>query len=194
MWNYLGSPMTTTPQGRVLSRERSAAGAASPGLALRPLIAVKLWENPCWFSFRINHLGFHFNLPVYSWIEQRYGLVRPEYMVIYSLGLRDGLAAKDVCASSGFPKNTLSRAIRKLQRRKLIRRAVDPRDGRSYVLRLTAEGRQIFEETLLPLVEREQRMLSALNAEEQRTLSTLLARLVEESHKWPTQLVVEKED
>jgi len=185
--------MVTTPQGGVLGRDRSTESAGSPGgAALHPLIALKLWENPCWFSFRINHLGFHFNIPVYGWIEQRYGLARPDYVVIYSLGLRDGLAAKDVCASSGFPKNTLSRAIQKLLRRRLIRRAPDPRDRRSYVLRLTAEGRRIFDETLLPMVEREQRMLSVLNADEQRTLNSLLARLVEDSPKWPTQLVEEE--
>jgi len=185
--------MVATPQGRVLSRDRSTESAGSPGsAALHPLIALKLWENPCWFSFRINYLGLQFNLPVYGWIEQRFGLVRPEYVVIYSLGLRDGLAAKDVCASGGFPKNTLSRAIQKLLRRRLIRRAADQRDRRSYVLRLTAEGRRIFDETLLPMVEREQRMLSVLNADEQRTLSTLLARLVEDSPKWPTQMVEEE--
>lgn len=176
--------------GGVLSRNR-AEGANLAAAPLHPLIAVKLWENPCWFSFRINYLGLKFNLPVYGWIEQRYGLARPEYVVLYSLGLRDGIAAQDVCAAGGFPKNTLSRGIQKLLRRKLIRRAADPRDRRRYVLRLTAEGRRIFDETLMPMVEREQRMLSALSPDEQRTLSTLLARLVEDSPNWPTELVEE---
>jgi MarR family transcriptional regulator, temperature-dependent positive regulator of motility len=180
--------MATTPPGEVLSRNRAANGGAGAA-PLHPLISVKLWQNPCWFSFRINYLGLQFNVPVYGWIEQRYGLVRPEFVVIYSLGLSDGLAAKDVCASGGFPKNTLSRAIQKLLRRKLIRRAADPRDRRSYVLRLTAEGRRIFDETLLPMVEREQRMLSALTPQEQQTLSTLLARLVEDTPNWPNQLM-----
>lgn len=182
--------MAATPQGEMLNRNRAATGGSGTA-PLHPLISAKLWENPCWFSFRINYLGLQFNVPVYGWIEQRYGLVRPEYVVIYSLGLRDGLAAKDVCASGGFPKNTLSRAIQKLLRRKLIRRAPDARDRRSYVLRLTAEGRRIFDETLLPMVEREQRMLSALTPQEQRTLSMLLARLVEDSPNWPNQLMGE---
>ena len=89
--------MVTTPQGVVLSRDRSTGGAGSPGNApLHPLIALKLWENPCWFSFRINHLGFHFNIPIYGWIEQRYGLARPDYVVIYSLGLRFSAGQSDV--------------------------------------------------------------------------------------------------
>jgi DNA-binding MarR family transcriptional regulator len=181
--------MAATPGG-VLSRSR-AEGAIPAATDLHPLIAVKLWQNPCWFSFRINYLGLQFNLPVYGWIEQRYGLMRPEYVVLYSLGLRDGITAQDVCASSGFPKNTLSRAIQKLLRRRLVRRAADARDRRRYVLRLTKEGRRIFDETLMPMLEREQRMLAALSPDEQRTLSMLLARLVEDSPNWPTELAEE---
>lgn len=158
------------------------------GADLHPLIQVKLWENPCWFSFRINYLGLHFNLPVYGWIEQRYGLMRPEYVVLYALYLRDGIAAKDVCASSGFPKNTISRAIQKLLRRRLVRRAPDQRDRRSYVLRLTTEGRRIMNESVPPMVGRERRMLEVLSREEQQVLSSLLAKLVADTPNWPSNL------
>jgi DNA-binding MarR family transcriptional regulator len=149
---------------------------------------VKLWENPCGLSFRIYYLGLRFNLPVYGWIEQRYGLARPDYVVLYALYLRDGIAAKDVCASAGFPKNTISRGIQRLMRRRLIRRAADPRDRRSFVLRLTAEGRRILDESVPPMVAHEKRMLSVLNRDEQGVLSGLLAKLVADSPHWPTQL------
>jgi DNA-binding MarR family transcriptional regulator len=173
-------PLTVLP-----IRAKAAAGSEP---ALHPLIAVKLWENACWLSFRINYLGLRFNLPVYGWIEQRYGLMRPEYVVLYALYLRDGIAAKDVCASAGFPKNTISRAIQKLLRRRLIRRAPDARDRRSYVLRLTAEGRRILDESVPPMVAHEKRMLSVLNRNEQEILSKLLAKLVADSPAWPIQL------
>lgn len=168
----------------MLPRERMEVGREAE--QLHALIAVKLWENPSWLSFRINYLGLQFNVPIYSWIEQRYGLVRPEMVALYSLGLRDGLAAKDICASSGFPKNTISRAVQKLLRRKLIRRAPDPTDGRSYVLRLSREGRRIVDETLPVMVERERIMLAGLSLEERRTLSKLLARIVAQSPNWPS--------
>lgn len=169
-------------------RERPARLIAPPATALHPMIAVKLWENPCWFSFRINFLGHQFSLPVYGWIEQRYGLVRPEYAVLYALRLRDGIAAKDVCASTGLPKNTISRAIQKLLRRKLIRRVTDRRDRRSFALRLAAEGRRIVDETVPAMVAHEKRMLAVLSDDERRLLSSLLARLVADSSEWPTQI------
>ena len=179
---------------RVLpSADRATPVKPAEAPPLHPLVAVKLWENPCWLSFRINYLGLRFNLPVYGWIEQRYGVVRQEYVVLYCLHLRDGVAAKDVCASTGFPKNTISRAIQRLLRRRLIRRAPDRHDRRSYVLRLTSESRRILDETVPPMVAWERRMLSGLSREEQQVLSKLLARLVEDSPRWPLNLEQEEQ-
>lgn len=182
--------MPSSPQPRSVGNVAQFPGGEPA--ALHPMIAVKLWENPCWFSFRINYLALLFNLPVYGWIERRYGMSRPEYVVLYSLGLKDGISANDICQSSGFPKNTLSRAIQKLLRRRLIRRAEDANDRRRYVLRLTAEGRRIVNETLAPMVERERRMLETLNDNEQKVLSKLLARLVSDSPSWPIQIEQEE--
>jgi DNA-binding MarR family transcriptional regulator len=182
--------MAATPQKR--SQASIARFPEPERRPLHPVIAAKLWENPCWFSFRINYLGLHFNVPVYGWIERRYGLMRPEYVVLYSLFLKDGISANDVCLSSGFPKNTLSRAIQTLLRRRLIRRAADALDRRRYVLRLTAEGRRIANETVPPMLERERRMLATLNNDEQQVLSKLLARLVSDSPNWPTQIEQEE--
>lgn len=184
--------MPSSPQPR--SAGNVAQFPGSERAALHPMIAVKLWENPCWFSFRINYLALLFNLPVYGLIERRYGLARPEYVVLYSLGLKDGISANDICQSSGFPKNTLSRAIKKLLRRRLIRRAEDASDRRRYVLRLTAEGRRIVNETLTPMLERERRMLETLNNDEQQVLSKLLARLVSDSPNWPNQIEQEESE
>ncbi|MBP0573337.1 MarR family transcriptional regulator, partial [Mycobacterium tuberculosis] len=108
--------------------------------ALDPLTAVKLWQNPCWLSFRINFLALAFNNPVYGLIDAGAGIKRPEFVVLYSLYLKDGVAAKDVCVSSGFPKNAISRAIQVLLERDLVRRAEDAADRRSFSLRLTDAG------------------------------------------------------
>lgn len=160
---------------------------------LHPLIGVKLWDNPCWLSFRINYLALKFNVPIYGWIEQRHGLMRPEYVVLYSLGLRDGIAAKDVVASTGFPKNTLSRAIQKLLRQRIIRRVASRSDRRSYVLHLTARGRRILDDTVPLLVGHERTMLARLTPDEREELASLLAKLVVDSPRWPIHVREEEE-
>ncbi|WP_420103744.1 MarR family winged helix-turn-helix transcriptional regulator [Bosea sp. (in: a-proteobacteria)] len=156
--------------------------------ALDPLIVTKLWTNPCWLSFRLNFIAFRFNDPVYRWIETRYGLVRPDFVALYAVGLKGGVAAKNIVASAGLPKNTLSRAIQKLLQRRLLRREADQADLRSYVLHLTPAGRQIFDETMPLMVEQQKTMLSCLSEDEQRQLCTLMDKLVIASPAWPNEL------
>ncbi len=155
---------------------------------LDPLTVTKLWNNPCWLSFRLNFIAFRFNDPVYRWIETRYGLVRPEFVALYAVGLREGVAAKNIVASSGLPKNTLSRAVQKLLQRRLLKRETDASDLRSYVLHLTAAGRKIFNETMPLMVQHQTAMLDCLAEDEQRQLCALMDKLVIASPTWPNEL------
>lgn len=155
---------------------------------LDPLIVTKLWDNPCWLSFRLNFIAFRFNDPVYRWIETRYGLVRPEFVALYAVGLKGGVAAKNIVSSSGLPKNTLSRAIQKLLQRRLLKRETDPDDLRSYVLALTPAGRAIFDETMPMMVDQQTTMLSVLTEAEQKQLCELMDKMVIASSTWPADL------
>ena len=155
---------------------------------LDPVMEAKLWRNPCWFAFRFNYIALRYNVPLYGWIQRVYGLSRPEFVVLYTLGLHDGALARDIAVSYGFPKNTLSRAIQKLTKAELIRRDADPLDGRNQVLRLLPEGQRIFDETLPRFVELEERMLDTLNRDERDTLSRLLAKIVLDSVNWPVEV------
>jgi DNA-binding MarR family transcriptional regulator len=155
---------------------------------LDPLTVTKLWDNPCWLSFRLNFIAFRFNDPVYRWIETRYGLVRPEFVALYAVGLKEGVAAKNIVASSGLPKNTLSRAIQKLLQRRLLKRETDKDDLRSFVLRLTSAGRAIFDETMPLMVQQQTTMLERLSEAEQRQLCELMDKLVIASPTWPNDL------
>lgn len=155
---------------------------------LDPLVVTKLWDNPCWLSFRLNFVAFRFNDPVYRWIETRYGMVRPDFVALYAVGLREGVAAKNIVASAGLPKNTLSRAIQKLLQRRLLKREADPGDLRSYVLHLTAAGRKIFDETMPLMLQQQKAMLACLSEDEQRQLCMLLDKLVIASPAWPHEL------
>ncbi len=143
-----------------------------------PVTAARLWDNPCWFAFRFNYIALRYNIPLYGWVEREYGLPRPEYVVVYSLGLRDGVTARDISVSYGFPKNSLSRAINALERKGLVRRTLHPNDRRSYLVHLTAAGRRLFDETLPRFVGLQDEMLRVLSAQERETLSVLLARVV----------------
>ncbi|MEM7693494.1 MAG: MarR family winged helix-turn-helix transcriptional regulator [Pseudomonadota bacterium] len=150
------------------------------------MMEAKLWNNPCWLTYRLNYLALRYNTPLYAFVEDKWGLSRPEFVVIYSLGLSDHSNAVDIAASSGFPQNTLSRAIHRLSGLGLLARAEDPADGRRRVVSLTAAGRALFEAALPHFVAFERRMLSALSTAEQETLSNLMAKMVMAAPDWPT--------
>jgi DNA-binding MarR family transcriptional regulator len=143
-----------------------------------PVTAARLWENPCWFAFRFNYIALRYNIPLYGWVEREYGLARPEYVVVYSLGLRDGVTARDISVSYGFPKNSLSRAINGLERKGLVARATHPSDRRSFLITLTPAGRRLFDETLPRFVALQEEMLKVLTPKERTQLSVLLAKIV----------------
>jgi DNA-binding MarR family transcriptional regulator len=147
-------------------------------IGIDPVTEARLWDNPCWFAFRFNYIALRYNIPLYGWVEREYGLSRPEYVVVYSLGLRDGVTARDISVSYGFPKNSLSRAINALERKGLIARRANPGDGRSLLISLTQEGRRLFDETLPRFVALQDEMLRVLTPKERKELSVLLAKIV----------------
>jgi DNA-binding MarR family transcriptional regulator len=152
---------------------------------LHPMIGTKLWQNPCWLSFRANYIAHHFNQPLYDHIQRRYKLTAPEHVVLYALGLKEGITADDIAASSARPKNTLSRAVNALLRKKLVLRKQDQADRRRLSLYLTRPGRRIVDETVSLFVSREQAMAAALTNAEQQTLNRLLTKIILNHSQWP---------
>jgi DNA-binding MarR family transcriptional regulator len=149
------------------------------------MLHAKLWENPCPFTFRLNYLALLYNTPLYSWVQDTYGLKRPEYVVLYSLALAVGGSARDVSRTSGFPKNTLSRAIKRLERMGLIeRRSKAPGGGRQQALHLSKKGWTLIHETRPTFEAQEERMLRALSDGERQMLFELMSKVVLDAEDW----------
>ena len=185
-------------RNQAASRSPGGAPADGPALAdavpaggvsgMDPMLEAKLWRNPCWLAFRVNYLALRYNGPLYDWVRRKYGLSRPEYVVIYSLALSGGGQARDITRTSGFPKNTLSRAITRLESLGLIVRSRIAGQGRNQPLNLSGAGRALFDESLPVFVEQERAMLSGLTEEERATLSRLMAKVVLGADDWPNEI------
>lgn len=149
------------------------------------MLEAKLWDNPCPMTFRINYLALLYNTRLYDWIQATYGLKRPEYVVLYSLSLSDGGSARDISRTSGFPKNTLSRAIKRLELMGLIEaRSKAPGGGRRQALHLSPKGWAMMGETRPTFAAQEQRMLAVLSDGERQMLSELMSKLVIAAQDW----------
>lgn len=163
----------------------ATASEDSPETTPLDMLEAKLWHNPCPFTFRINYLALLYNTPLYSWIQETYDLKRPEYAVLYSLALADGSSARDVSHTSGFPKNTLSRAIKRLEELGLIESRKQKRGGgRIQALRLSAKGQALMTETIPVFEAYENRMLQALSEGERQILLELLSKVVLSAEDW----------
>ena len=139
---------------------------------------ARLWRNPCGFAARFNYLGLRYNTPLYGWVHERFGLARAEFVIIYSLGLMDGVTASEIAASTAFPKNTLSRAVNRLVKLGLIRHSEGQADRRQHNLSLSPTGRALLDKALPRFVALETEMLAPLSLVERETLSALMARVV----------------
>lgn len=145
---------------------------------LDALTHARLWRNPCGFAARFNYLALRYNDPLYGWVQKRFGLSRVEFVVIYSLMLMDNVTASEVAASTAFPKNTLSRAVGRLETLGLIARSTGAADRRAQPLTLTDKGRAILDESVPHFVALEKEMLAPLSLVEREQLSTLMAKVV----------------
>jgi DNA-binding MarR family transcriptional regulator len=153
------------------------------------MLNAKLWENPCPFTFRINYLALLYNTPLYTWIQDSFGLKRPEYVVLYSLALADGGSARDVTRTSGFPKNTLSRAVQRLELMGLIEaRNKAPGGGRKQALHLSEKGWDLIHKTRPVFEAQENRMLKALSDGERQMLFELMSKVVLGAEDWAGEL------
>ncbi len=171
-----------------LSRQPTRATPAKPALRsgskmlgqhrLDAFTHARLWRNPCGFAARFNYLGLRYNTPLYGWVEKRFGLSRAEFVIIYSLGLVDGITASEIAVSTAFPKNTLSRAVTRIATLGLIRRSAAETDRRQQNLSLTRKGRTVLDEALPRFIALEAEMLAPLSLVEQETLSALMAKVV----------------
>lgn len=161
------------------------------GIAEDSPLRSRLWANPCWFSFRLNYLALLFNNPVYGLIQDRLGLLRPDFVLLWLLYLGGSSTLTDVVRSSGFPKNTLSRAAGKVLRLGLIEREGDAEDQRRITLHLTDKGRAAVESVEAAMLGHERRMLECLSPAERLTLSEILTKLVAASGDWPQTLAGE---
>lgn len=157
---------------------RSECDGLADGRELDRFTHARLWRNPLWLSARLNYLSMRFNVPVYGAIEQNFGVNRVEFVLLYGLDLHGDASASDIAVSTGFPKNTVSRAVAKLEREKLLSRRTDEGDKRSQRLAITKAGRDLVHQARPSLEKAEKAMLAALSIHERETLSLLLGKVI----------------
>jgi len=110
--------------------------------------------------------------------QARFGLSIWEWRVIAVLGGDSRpMTAQSVCEATAMDKVTVSRAIRALDGRGLVRRQPNVEDKRATDVTLTAEGQSIYAEIAPSALDYEARMLGAFSDDERASLRQLLEKL-----------------
>lgn len=125
--------------------------------------------------YRLNRLAEAVSRDFQTIYRTRYGLTRPEWRLLASLGQHGTMTATEVGRDSAMHKTKVSRAVSALEARRWLRRETDLEDRRVERLALTPAGAKAYAE-LVPLARRfEADLLRLLDPAEREALSIGLA-------------------
>jgi DNA-binding MarR family transcriptional regulator len=105
-------------------------------------------------------------------------LTLTQHSILVFLGLEPDLSSAELARRAGVSRPSLSKAVRELAARDLVRRRPHPAHGRVVLLRLTREGLQLAEDSQRLLDRIEADAFAVLSDEEREQLCLLLSRVV----------------
>jgi len=127
--------------------------------------------------YRLNRLAEAVSRDFSAIYRERYGLTRPEWRLLATLGQFQAMTATAVGAHSAMHKTKVSRAVASLEKRGWLRRTADEADRRTEHLSLTKQGAAAYRD-LVPLAEAfEADMLARMKAQQRAAISEALKAL-----------------
>lgn len=139
---------------------------------------------PIPIAYRIAFITNFYREPLLRRMEREHGIIRPEWTVLICLVFRDGICARDICAITEQPSNTVSRAVASLESKGLVRSCPDSADGRRRNLSVTRAGRALHDRVMAPFVQAEEEMTRSLTSAEKAQLVRLLDKIARDTPRW----------
>jgi MarR family transcriptional regulator, temperature-dependent positive regulator of motility len=164
--------------------DRKHDGASEEPARADDVFEVVVTKGPINDAWRLTLWANCYNEPVFTALSQEFDVGRDEFNVLSCLASFGSMPAKTICEVSGRPKNSISRAVNRLDERKLIKRMTNSDDRRESLLILNKEGLKLYERVLPMAVQRQTLMLQALTATERRILDGILNKLMSARHDW----------
>jgi len=109
--------------------------------------------------------------------DREFGLSIPEWRVVAVLGRFAPLSSNEIGDKTAMDKATISRAVARLVKGRLLVRAPHPSDGRLLRLALSAKGRDVHARIAKLALGFEAELTAVLSPAERKTLHALLDRL-----------------
>ncbi|HET7198367.1 MAG TPA: MarR family transcriptional regulator [Burkholderiales bacterium] len=110
--------------------------------------------------------------------RREFGVSLWEWRTLALLGaVAEPLSLNHLSRAAGIHKSQMSRVVSGLARRRLVRRAADPVDGRGVHLALSASGRRVYGGLIEAAAERDAAFRGCLSAREKHVFDQVLAKL-----------------
>ena len=121
-------------------------------------------------------------------MDDAFGVTGPQRLVVRVVGRFPGIPAGQLAAALRIHPSTVSDVVQRLERRGLIQRTRDPRDGRRILLGLTERGRRVDSESVGTIEGAVKQTLAELSSEELRGARAALTALANTLHRSAEQL------
>lgn len=108
---------------------------------------------------------------------RQYGLTHAQFDIIATLGNTCGMSYKELGQKTLITKGTLTGVVDRLEQKGLVVRERCNKDKRSYFVRLSCEGEQVFHDVFPKLTKQGQRLFDGYTEDDFMRLETTLARL-----------------
>ena len=154
-------------QGRILARRKKAERKdIITAMGERYLKSIRLLAE-CMQGFERFSSDF----------VRQYGLTHAQFDIIATLGNTCGMSYKELGQKTLITKGTLTGVVDRLEQKGLVIRERCPRDKRSYYVRLSCAGEQVFHDVFPKLTQQGQRLFDGYTEDDFMRLETTLAGL-----------------
>lgn len=120
--------------------------------------------------YRLNRLADAVSREFSQIYKDRFGITRPEWRLLATLGEYGAMTATQVGAHSAMHKTKVSRAVAELETRRWLTRETDETDRRIEKLELTSAGLAAYREMVPLAVGFQDEMMAKLDAKSRETL------------------------
>ncbi|WP_425038546.1 MarR family winged helix-turn-helix transcriptional regulator [Primorskyibacter sp. S187A] len=129
--------------------------------------------------YLLNIAAEHTSLAFQPAYKERYGMLRTEWRVLFHLGQRGEMTAKQICTEARIHKTKVSRAVAALQAKRFLTRQTQETDRRLEILSLTAQGRAAFDDLCRVAQAFDDRLMARIPEADRAVLKRCLAQLAD---------------
>ena len=109
--------------------------------------------------------------------QTKYGLNIPQWRILANLAQYGQSNAKDLCTQANMDKSTVSRAVKVLIDKGLVKSELNAQDKRAALLVLSKAGQNLYEQIAPDALNWEKQLLSTLTNEEYEVLVGIFEKL-----------------